>query len=107
MRASPEQIKAIVERLGLIEVRRREIDLFDLSRTAAADLCRDLEHQLGGDRRRRTGGKDRARKPIAELPEDRQRFIRRLQADPDDPQHGTRYGYYTGRCRCEKCNNAT
>lgn len=105
MRASPEQIKAIVERLGLIEVRRREIDLFDMSRTAAADLCLELELQLG-EKRRRRGGRERARKPIDELPADRQRFIRRLKENPDDHQHGTRYGYYTGRCRCEKCEDA-
>lgn len=106
MRASPEQIQAIVERLGLIEVRKREIDLFDLSRTAAADLCLELELQLGGRRRVRSG-RDRARKPVEDLPADRQRFIRRLRENPDDPQHGTRYGYYTGRCRCEKCCDAT
>lgn len=107
MRASPEQIQAIIERLGMIEVRRRGIDLFDLSRTAAGDLCRDLEGQLGGNRRARTRtGSTRTRKPVEELPADRQRFIRRLADNPNDPQHGTPYGYYTGRCRCDSCCNA-
>lgn len=105
VRASREQIAALVERLGHLEARNRGIDMLSLDRQEASKLILELEKKLApADRRRKSGG--RSRKPIDELPPFRQKLIATLKNDPDDDRHGTKYAYYTGRCRCAVCDSA-
>lgn len=105
VRASSEQIQAILGHLGAVEARRRRLDLSTLSRDDASRLLQSLTHNRKQDvRLKSTGG--RPAHPLDHLPSHQRKLIEALAADPNDSRHGTQYAYSAGRCKCAPCKAA-
>lgn len=103
VQASSEQIQSILGHLGVVEARRRRLDVTSLSREDASTLLMKLTRQ-NGNVRVSTGG--RPARPLTQLPSHQQKLIAALRDDPSDPRHGTQYAYSAGRCKCGSCRTA-
>jgi hypothetical protein len=68
-----------------------------LTRRIIADTNRYGEQRCGS----RQKGQDPELRELR-----RKKYLEQMQANPDDPRHGTTYGYSSIKCRCDRCREA-